>query len=226
MEGVMKTHRLLLVFLFSLCSFHVYALKIYAGLDVGYYSGGGAIGRISFFQINKKFPLAIDLAFGYFYQTDSGNAEGARKIFINDNTGGTIEKDGSLKVLSLNLKYPLSHKRGTRLYIYGGPRYVRYTAHYAFIGNNEAFDVYSNPWGIGGGLELHVPVNKKWFLSLNAGVDSYFKSKIEGHAKYYYTPDGVDENPRNDYTYSDADEAVNQPKIVVKVLLGIHYRIF
>ena len=56
-------------------------------------------------------------------------------------------------------------------------------------------------------------------------MDYYVPSKLFGHGQFEYTPDGVDDNPRNAYTYDDADSVVNQPKLAPAVSLGFSYRL-
>jgi len=111
------------------------------------------------------------------------------------------------------------------LLAYGGPRGSFYSAHYTFFGNNEAFAIHSNAFGAGGGLAAVLKMGARTTGVLNAGVDYFFPAKLYGHGTFYYTPDGVDQNPRHAYTYEDADAAVNQPKLVPAITLGVEYRL-
>jgi len=47
---------------------------------------------------------------------------------------------------------------------------------------------------------------------------------MHGHDTTYYS-DGETVNGREDYTYDDADEAINQPKVVPNISIGINYLI-
>ncbi len=201
-------------------------IKIFGGLEGGYYGGSGGLFRLSIFNLSKSIPLAIDFGASYFIQEDPGNAEEARRIFINDNQGGTIQKEGYSYIYFFNLRYQINSSKRNKIFLFFGGRYHYYKAHFAYIGDNEAFDVKSNPWGIGGGMNINLRLSKLFFISITGGLDYYPATKIEGHGQFYYTPDKVDENPRNAYTYDDADNAINQPKTVFSVLIGLHYRLY
>ena len=58
-------------------------------------------------------------------------------------------------------------------------------------------------------------------LIFSTGFDYYLNSTIEGHDTAYNS-DGTAINGRNDYTYSDADQAINQPKIVPRAMVGFN----
>jgi hypothetical protein len=200
-------------------------LSFFLTLDGGYNHGLGVTFRISLLQLAKRVPLGLELGGGYSHQFDPGDAEAARKIFINDTTGGTIEKYGYNLLVFLNLKYRVFTKDTFELFVNVGGRHNWYAAHFAFIGNNEVFDVKSDQWGIGVMAETRFAVSRKVFISLTAGIDYYFPAKIYGHGTYYYTPDGTDQNARNSYTYADADAAVNQPWLDFKAVAGVSYRL-
>jgi hypothetical protein len=200
--------------------------SFFLGLDGGYSYGPGGGLRLSLQRIGTNVPLGIDLGAGYYHQVNPGDAEAARRIFINDNTGGTIEKHGYSISIFMNLKYRILLFRGMEFHILAGPRYTWYTAHFAFIGNNEAFDVKSDHWGLGGGIELDIRMTDRLFFTINLGLDYYFPSQLSGHGTYYYNPGGKDDVPRQNYTYEDADRAVNQPGLAVRAMLGVRYRAF
>ncbi|RLD84671.1 MAG: hypothetical protein DRJ07_04635 [Bacteroidetes bacterium] len=68
-------------------------------------------------------------------------------------------------------------------------------------------------------------------LVVSAGIDYYFPSTLSGHDTSY-SPDDQNINTRNDnenndepFTYSDADAAINQPKIMPRLMIGINYRL-
>lgn len=200
-------------------------LQFYIGLNTGYWNGLGVNFDISLLQLTEEIPLGIGLGFGYYQQPNPGDATSARKIFINDNTGGTIEKHGENYISYLNLSYELKNTDSMEIHLFVGPRFNHYRAYYAFIGNNEAFYVNSDVWGVGLGLKLHIYLSSKVFMSITGGGEYYPQAKLYGHGTYYYTPDGIDENPRQDYTYTDADEAVNQPAFTAMLMLGVHMRL-
>ena len=109
-----------------------------------------------------------------------------------------------------------------RAYIYGGPRYSMFTGNFAFIGGNEVFDITSNQWGLGLGLKAYFAMGSRVDFVTSAGFDYYFASDITGHDTVY-NPDGENINPRNDYTYETADDAINNPKFELLFLVGINY---
>ena len=204
-------------------TFTLPALEIYQGVESGYYGDVAGLLRFSVREVSERVPVGLRVLAGAIYQFDSGDATLARRIFINDNTGGTVEKYGLNLLVGLDLTYRLAGGTDLSLHAYGGPRGSFYSAHYTFVGNNEAFAVRSNAFGAGGGAAAVLRIAERVTGTLNAGVDYFFPAKLYGHGTYYYTPDGVDQNPRNDYTYEDADAAVNQPRLVLAVTLGLEY---
>jgi hypothetical protein len=61
-------------------------------------------------------------------------------------------------------------------------------------------------------------------LELSAGADYYPNTVLKGHDTSY-SPDGDHVNDREGYSYSDADNAANQPKIQPMFLLGLSFRL-
>lgn len=203
----------------------------YLNLRAAYANGiGGGIGW-SFFQVSRDFPLALHLNFLYTRQIDSGNATEARAIFINDNQGGQVEKYGTNMIFSFDFSYPIFQQKGFQVQLFTGPRFSSYYGHFAFIGDNEEFEVSSKSWGLGAGVMLLIPLNRSLLLQIGSGVDYYRKSRLSGHGEFYYTPDDVDANPRTNgdgytYDYEDADAAVNQPRWEIIFQLSLSYKIF
>ncbi len=97
-----------------------------------------------------------------------------------------------------------------------------FTANFNFIGGNEDFDITSNQWGIGFGLKSYFEISHSFDFVASAGFDYYFDSELSGHDTRY-NPDGEDINARNDYTYSDADGAINNPDFQLRLMVGINY---
>jgi hypothetical protein len=191
------------------------------GLNLGYYGGRGWDLYAATHNFARGFPLAIRLNFGY-STFDPGNANDARRIFINNNTGGTIEENGSITRLSLDFLYPIELMKLPETYVYFGPRYAGFKGNFKFIGDNEDFDVTSTHWGVGLGLESGFPISKRINLVISAGFDYYGSSTLYGHDTSY-SPNGEDSNPRENYNYSDADTAINQPGIEPRLMLGFSY---
>ncbi len=192
-----------------------------AGLLMGYSSGFSVQGYALAANFAKGFPLRARLGLAY-VATEPGDALAARRIFINDATNGIPEESGRTWEAKLDLQYPVALFSLERAFLYGGVRYARFTGNFKFVGGNEDFDVTSNHWGLGAGLESYFTVNPRFDMVLTAGLDYFFSSSLSGHDTSY-SPEGEDQNPRNDYTYSDADAAIGQPKLDPVLMLGFAY---
>jgi hypothetical protein len=60
-------------------------------------------------------------------------------------------------------------------------------------------------------------------LVITTGLDYYPDSALSGHDTTY-APGGEDVNSRKGYSYSDADEVINQPKLEPRFMIGVNYR--
>ena len=195
--------------------------RFYAGIVTGYNGGFGLqlSGTISNFA--KNFPLSARFGIGY-TSTNPGKPADARKIFINNATNGIPEKAGSIWDFRMDLLYNIKLFSMQKSFLFAGVRYSMFTANFKFIGGNEFFDITSDQWGVGGGLESYFALGSNLDLVIHAGADYYFSGTITGHDTAY-SPDGENINPREDYTYEDADDSVNQPKILPRVMVGFSY---
>ena len=110
-----------------------------------------------------------------------------------------------------------------RAFVVGGVRYSRFRGNFKYVGGNEDFDVKSSHWGIGASLQSHFAMGGRFDLVLDGGLDYFFSSRLSGHDTSY-DPDGTAVNPREDYTYTDADAAIGQPKLRPVLMLGGSYR--
>lgn len=193
-----------------------------SGLLMGYSSGFALqmFGVASDFA--EGFPLQARLGLG-FTSVDAGSPPDARRVFINNATNGIPEESGQTWDFSLDVGYPVNLFSMKRAYLVGGVRYARFKGNFKYVGGNEDFDVKSSHWGLGAALQSYFPMGGRFDLVLDAGLDYYFSSTLTGHDTAYY-PDGTAVNPREDYTYSDADAAVGQPKFRPILMLGMNYR--
>lgn len=193
-----------------------------AGIDAGYSSGFHVqlSGMVSDFA--RDFPLSARMSIGY-SKVEPGDAAAARRIFINNATNGIPEEKGSQWEYRLDLLYPVRVLSIKRSYFYLGPRFVKFRGNFKFIGGNEDFDVVNNKWGFGTGLEGHFPMGESVDLILSGGVDYYPGGKLSGHDTSYSSNEEA-VNPREEYTYEDADEAINQPKLEPRIIIGFGYR--
>ena len=194
-----------------------------AGILTGYSAGLGVRATGTLTNFAQGFPFAIEIAAGYFSR-DAGIPLDARRVFINDATNGTPTKTGSSWDFRMDFMYKVGLLGMRDAYLYLGPRYSMFTATFDFVGGNEVFSINSHQWGLGGGLKAGFPVSSRVSFILTGGLDYYPSAALDGHDTSY-SPDGQTVNGRNDYTFTDADQAVNQPKLEPVALLGISYRL-
>lgn len=195
--------------------------KFSIGAQVGMFNGFG--GQISLLteDFAENFPFSIKLAVG-FSSLDAGDPLGTRRIFINNNTNGIPEKSGKTWSYSLDFLYSYSLLGMRRNYLYVGPRYLMFTGNFNFVGGNEDFDVTTNQWGVGLGIENYFKIVSSFDLVVNLGYNYYFPNTLYGHDTSY-SKENQNVNPRENYTFDDADEVVNQPKGEIQALIGVKY---
>ena len=200
----------------------LYAAEHAAGIQLGYGRGMGFLAHATVSDFAEGFPL--NLRYGLAYTSlDPGDPLAARRIFINDGTNGTPTESGRAWDLRFDLLYDLELFERAETYAFAGPRYSSFTGSFRYVGGNEEFDVTSRQWGIGAGVESHHKLlkNERMDLVVTAMLDYYLESPISGHDTTY-KPDGGDVNPRRDYTWADADGAIQQPKLVPRIMVGIN----
>jgi len=193
------------------------------GLGLGATAGFGVQADLTFHEFTRSAPLSLRVS-GAYSSRDAGQALDARRVFINDNTNGTPEQSANTWQLRLDLMVPLTRLGGAPVQLGIGGRKAFFTSTFDFVGGNEKFDVVSNPWGAGIFVEAAFDVSSRADFTLRLGVDHFFKARLEGHDTAY-EPDGDDVNPRNDYTWDDADQAVNQPRTEPFGLVGLRLRL-
>ncbi len=195
--------------------------KISAGVLTGYNRGYGLKANLTLHNSHLPFELRVGVGYSFI---NPGKVWDARRIFINNNTNGTPEKTGRSIDYRLSPKsiFGLSHS-----YIIFGPRGSSFKGNFAYIGGNEEFDVTSQQWGAGLGLETHFKMAQKLNLVIAAGLDYYLPGTLHGHDTSY-SPDNENVKPRNDnehddtpFTYKDANEAIYQPGIMPFAMIGL-----
>ncbi len=214
------------IFIILLFPVSLFSLQLYQELAVGYYDDLGVSLGLRIEDPTLKLPFYLQARVGSSYQIEPGNAEDARKIFINDNTGGNIEEYGLSYFVGIDLGWRIVLKDAIQVEFNVSGLWNHYEAHFSFIGNNESFSVKTDSLGIGVGGNLRIVFSeRKTSLLVKCGVEYFPKSQIYAHGTYYYTTDGVDDSPRNEYTYEDADESINQPWFRPYVQIGIVFPI-
>jgi hypothetical protein len=196
-------------------------IEISTGAMLGYSNGVGIQAHATASDFAESFPVRARLWVGY-SMVQPGNAHEARRIFINNATNGSPEKSGSTWDFALDLLFSTRFLSLENAYWVAGVRRCHFMGNFRYIGGNEDFDVISDHWGLGGGLEAHFRMSRTVDLVLNGGLDYFFASTLSGHDTAY-SPDGDDVNPREDYTYGDADDAIRQPKYRPRLMLGFNY---
>ena len=200
------------------------------GLNTGYNRGFSVQLNASALQPLQSLPVQIRFGIGY-SKLDAGNAADARRIFINNATNGVPEEKAKSFDYRLDFLWPGNLFNMEDTYWAIGPRYSSYTANFKYVGGNEDFDVTSKQFGFGLGAESHFIISAKLNLVAGAGLDYFFNNTLQGHDTSY-SPDDDNVNPRNDnqnndeqFTYSDANDAVKQPGLMPRVLLGIQLKL-
>ncbi len=224
----MKENRVLfpIIYIVAFLSFqgiNAASPEFHAGAELGYNGGKGWNLSGDVFHFAQDFPLGLRLNLGRSV-FNPGNAVEARKIFINNNQGGTIEKSGSVLLFTLDFLYPISIFHLPESYLFAGPRYASFRGNFKFVGNNEDFDVTSKHWGFGIGLDNRFTISNKVKLVLTVGTTLFAQSTLYGHDTSY-SPDNENVNPRENYQFGDADNAVNQPHLEWQLMGGISYSI-
>lgn len=191
------------------------------GVAFGYNSGRAVDAQVTVANVLPRSTFGVRLALRY-ASVDPGLPGAARQVFINDATNGTPEKHGHTWGLKFDLMHPVHLLGIPNAWAYAGVRHARFLGNFRFVGGNEDFDVRSSHWGLGGGLESRYAVSPRVSLALGGGVDYFFPGRMYGHDTAY-SPNGDNENPRQGYSYSDADKAIGQPKLSPVLNLGLDY---
>jgi len=206
-----------------------HALEKYDILMGGYYKGPSFSGTFGLANIFEKVPFGAEVTLGYSW-TSAGDGILARKVFINQNTGGNDDAQsfGGVWDVGLNGVYPLNQTYGpVKFFVFGGPRYAHYDVRWDYVGGNEDFDILANAWGLGGGLRGIMALGKGFSAVMQVGLDYYFPTSIYGHDATYY-PNDSNINARNNgagytYTYADAVNATTVPHLRPRVMIGIQF---
>ncbi len=199
-------------------------------IQTGYNRGFGVLGSFSVHQIAQGLPGNFRFGIGMNW-LNPGNGDDARRIFINNATNGVLKKKGRSFDFRVDYMTPSKLFNLNNSYIIFGPRYSSFDANFNFIGGNETFDIKSKQWGIGLGFETFFKMSKTLDLSFATGLDYFLNSKISGHDTSY-SPNDENINPRNDnqnnnvpFTFKDANDAIKQPQLMPRFMVGVLYRL-
>jgi hypothetical protein len=192
------------------------------GVQLGYFGGPNLHLSGTVANFAEGFPFRVRLGLGYAW-LPSGDAVAARRVFIDANTNGTPKSWGTMWDGRLDVLYPVNLFSLQRSMMYAGIRRSSFVARFEYIGGNETFNVNTKQWGIGGGLETSFALSPRVDMVVQGGADYYFRAEMSGHDTYY-RPNGDDLHPIANYTYKDADAAIDQPDIETRLMLGLAYR--
>lgn len=148
----------------------------------------------------------------------------ARAVFINNNTNGTPEESGHAWDFRMDFVYLLQVKGLEEAGVFAGVRHTWFGADFVYVGGNEDFEISSSQWGYGFGFRGKLAMTPRWGLAFTLGLDHYPTWSLTGHDATYDS-DGTSVNARDDYTSTDADEAVHQPKLVPSMLVGLTWQL-
>jgi len=204
--------------------------KTSISLQTGYNRGYALMGSFTIHQLAEGLSGNLRFSVGMNW-LDPGIGLEARRVFINNNTNGTLEKSGRSFDFRVDYMMPSSLFNLKNSYLTFGPRYSSFKGTFDFVGGNEKFDVTTQQWGVGLSLDNYFKMNKQWDISFSVGADYFFDSTLTGHDTSY-SPNGESTNPRNDnqndntpFTYDDADKAINQPKFMPRIMAGLLYKL-
>ena len=199
------------------------AMLTATGLSLGTNGGLGAEGSVTAYDVAQGFPFSVRLG-ASLLSVDAGDAVLARRVFVNEATNGSPEKSAHRWDLRLDLRHQIQGSRFHGAWGYFGPRLSLFRATYDFAGGNETFDVTTNQWGFGAGIETLYPMGAAVDLSVSVGLDGYANADFIGHDSTY-SPDNTNVNPKEAFTYASADKAVNQPRLAPRLMVGITRRL-
>ncbi len=204
--------------------------KFALGFSTGYNRGLGFQANFTSLNPIESLPVHIRVGIG-FTSLDPGSSSDARRIFINNATNGVPEEKGKAFDYRLDFMWQSNILNLEESYIVFGPRYSSFKANFKYVGGNEDFDVTSKQFGFGLGAETHFKISEKLNLVALAGLDYFFSNTLIGHDTQY-SPDDDNVNPRNDnqnndeqFTFSDANEAIKQPSFMPRIMLGVVYKL-
>ncbi len=199
------------------------AAELSSAVEAGYSGGPSLFLSASATHFSRGLPVSARVGMGFTW-LNPGHAAEARRLFINDATDGTPEKGGGAFNFRFDLLFPFSIPGMPNSYLYAGPRFSHFIGRFRYVGGNEEFNVTSNSWGLGLGLQAVAAISSKTAITFDAGTDYFPPAVLTGHDTSY-APDGDHVNARKNYTYDDADKAIRQPKYGLRLMIGLITRL-
>ena len=187
----------------------------------GYNFGLGIRGEMLAPHLFKGLPLGLMLGFGY-TRLDPGDSSAVRQVFINDATDGTPQKDGYFLDFRLDGIWYLQNELFSNFGIFFGLRHDMFRGSFHYVGGNEDFTISADDWGVGWGARGEVKLSRSLSLLGSVGLDIYPFSCLYGHDTTYCS-NGPSTNPKDGYTWRDADRAVYQPRLVPSLMAGLSW---
>ncbi|MDG1729970.1 MAG: hypothetical protein P8K68_03080 [Algibacter sp.] len=204
--------------------------KLALGISTGYNRGFGVQLSATLLKPLESLPVQVRFGIGV-TKLNPGNSADARRIFINNATNGVPEEKARAYDYRLDFMVNSNFLEAESSQIVFGPRYSGFKANFKYVGGNEDFDVTSKQFGVGLGAESQFKMNDKLNLLAAIGLDYFFNHTLKGHDTSY-SPDDDNVNARNDntnnnieFTYEDANEAIKQPSLMPRVLIGLVYKL-
>jgi hypothetical protein len=194
--------------------------ELATGALVGY-NGGPGILLNTMITPSDDLPITFRLGAGYTF-INPGDAVTARNVFVHDSTDSTASKHGSVQDFRFDFLYRANWFLLDKMFIYAGPRYQHYSGLFDFPNSQESFNVKGVQWGIGIGFEAYFKVSEKMELVIRNGFDHYFPNTLSS-LDTVYSPNGDDINPKGRYSYNDANEAITQPRLEIRWMIGFHF---
>lgn len=198
-----------------------FAADTHTSIALGYSTGLNIQATAGILNFAQGFPLGLEFGVAY-AQVDPGDAIRARRIFIANATNGTPEKSGQTWTINMDFVYQMVAVGPRGIFLLAGPRYAMFDGTFRYVGANEEFDITSHRWGLGLAAKGIFAINSRVDFVLSAGIDQFFKAALHGHDTTY-SPDDENVNPKETFTFSDANTAVNAPKLQPHFLIGLGY---
>jgi hypothetical protein len=205
-------------------------LKYNAGIITGYNRGFGIQTNLTAYNFGPSFPVRLRIGVGLSL-LNPGNAADARRVFINNATNGVPEKNGRSFDFRFDFLFPKTIFGNNNSYIILGPRFSTFKGHFNYVDGNEVFDVISQQWGIGIGIENQFKMTNKLSLVLTYGLDFYAPSTLTGHDTSYspdndnVNPEKNNQNDNNPFNYKDANKAIYQPVFMPRFMIGLNFNL-